>query len=160
MIQLPSILKILSQDNSCEDKLLFPPDRPNDDTKTVSFRKRKHHFEVFLLNPLLLSMFFDVGFSFVFVSFTAFNTSSYHSEVKSSAVQFLQGNVAPIPTEKPTVEQLKLPAGRCIGKLVVTRGGRVYLRAGGHSMDVAHTASENQHQVNCATSTMSLHVIL
>ncbi|EYC01496.1 hypothetical protein Y032_0106g3725 [Ancylostoma ceylanicum] len=93
MIQLPSILKILSQDNSCEDKLLFPPDRPNGDTKT-----------------------------------------------------FLQGNVAPIPTEKPTVEQMKLPAGRCIGKLVVTRGGRVYLRAGGHSMDVAHTASENQHQ--------------
>ncbi|KAL6739578.1 hypothetical protein Aduo_013015 [Ancylostoma duodenale] len=93
MIQLPSILKILSQENSSEDKLLFPPDRPNGDTKT-----------------------------------------------------FLQGNVAPISTEKPTVEQMKLPAGRCIGKLVVTRGGRVYLRAGGHSMDVAHTASENQHQ--------------
>ncbi|RCN50271.1 hypothetical protein ANCCAN_03688 [Ancylostoma caninum] len=93
MVQLPSILKILSQDNSSEDKLLFPPDRPNGDTKT-----------------------------------------------------FLQGNVAPISTEKPTVEQMKLPAGRCIGKLVVTRGGRVYLRAGGHSMDVAHTASENQHQ--------------
>ncbi|KIH45649.1 hypothetical protein ANCDUO_24310, partial [Ancylostoma duodenale] len=107
MIQLPSILKILSQDNSSEDKLLFPPDRPNGDTKT---------------------------------------TSLYLSEVKRSVIQFLQGNVAPISTEKPTVEQMKLPAGRCIGKLVVTRGGRVYLRAGGHSMDVAHTASENQHQ--------------
>lgn len=49
--------------------------------------------------------------------------------------------------EKSTVEQLRLPHGKCIGKLVVTRDGRVKLNVGGHSMDVAHTASEGQHQV-------------
>ncbi|KHJ96239.1 hypothetical protein OESDEN_03799 [Oesophagostomum dentatum] len=62
-----------------------------------------------------------------------------------SILKFMQ-NLAPASNEKPTVEELKLPAGHRIGKLVITKGGRVYLRAGGHCMDVAHTASENQHQ--------------
>ncbi|ETN86555.1 hypothetical protein NECAME_16273 [Necator americanus] len=93
MIQLPSILKILSQECPSDDKIVFPSDQPNGDTKPI-----------------------------------------------------LQGNGTSTSTEKPTVEQLKLPVGRRVGKLVVTKGGRVYLRAGGHSMDVAHTASENQHQ--------------
>ncbi|VDK54589.1 unnamed protein product [Cylicostephanus goldi] len=66
-------------------------------------------------------------------------------EYSKVLTKFINTNGA-IASEKPTVEQLKLPAGRKIGKLVVTRGGRVYLRAGGHVMDVAHTASENQHQ--------------
>ncbi|CAJ0603035.1 unnamed protein product [Cylicocyclus nassatus] len=91
MIQLPSILKVISQEAPSEDKLIFPSEKTNGDTK------------------------------------------------------FMHTNGANA-SEKPTVEQLKLPAGRKIGKLVVTRGGRVYLRAGGHVMDVAHTASENQHQ--------------
>ncbi|KAK6054665.1 hypothetical protein COOONC_07830 [Cooperia oncophora] len=58
----------------------------------------------------------------------------------------VDGRSLPDSSEKATVEQLSLPAGRSIGKLVITKDGRVILKAGGHTMDVAYTASEGQHQ--------------
>ncbi|KJH47218.1 hypothetical protein DICVIV_06672 [Dictyocaulus viviparus] len=48
--------------------------------------------------------------------------------------------------EQTTIEQMGLPFGRYVGKLVVKKAGHVLLMIGGHSMDVAHTTSQGQHQ--------------
>ncbi|XGW31147.1 hypothetical protein V3C99_009814 [Haemonchus contortus] len=94
MLQLPGILKVLSQEKPSEDKLIFNNCRPNGNAK----------------------------------------------------MDATEGRLLPESNEKATVEQLSLPSGRCIGKLVITKDGRVLLKSGGHTMDVAHTASEGQHQ--------------
>ncbi|KAE9414582.1 hypothetical protein Angca_001139 [Angiostrongylus cantonensis] len=57
--------------------------------------------------------------------------------------------------ERTAVQQLSLPPGRSIGKLLVTKSGRVLLRIGGHSMDVAHTTSEGHHQTLVMVETKS-----
>ncbi|VDO82219.1 unnamed protein product [Heligmosomoides polygyrus] len=96
MIQLPSILKVLSQEKLSENKVVLNNNRPNGTAKLLQDGR--------------------------------------------------EGETLSGTNEKSTVEQLRLPHGKCIGKLVVTRDGRVKLNVGGHSMDVAHTASEGQHQ--------------
>ncbi|KAK5974667.1 hypothetical protein GCK32_018190, partial [Trichostrongylus colubriformis] len=93
MLQLPGILKVLSQERPSEDKVIFNNCRPNG-------------------NAILDGV-----------------------DARSLPVN-----------EKTSVEQLSLPAAQSIGKLVITKDGRVVLKAGGHTMDVAHTASEGHHQ--------------
>ncbi|WKY04345.1 hypothetical protein Q1695_005391 [Nippostrongylus brasiliensis] len=95
VIQLPGILKVLSQEKPLEERIVFNTPQTNGHSKI---------------------------------------------EVKE------EPGLIPNQNDKPTVEQLNLPPGRSIGKLVVTKDGRVLLKVGGHSLDVAHTASEGQHQ--------------
>ncbi|VDM60710.1 unnamed protein product [Angiostrongylus costaricensis] len=77
-----------------------------------------------------------------------FHSSHSNGNPKLTGIQAMEGGDALLNShERTAVQQLSLPSGRSIGKLLVTKSGRVLLRIGGHSMDVAHTTSEGHYQV-------------